>query len=103
MTDEAMKQVYTLVDTMTTDSTPKEPGKDPTTINMNNPELARQGILRGRYFASVIRTMQVNAVMTDDGEELKELDIHADTCVINHHVLIVHEFNCTVNVVEYDP
>ena len=47
--------------------------------------------------------MQVNAVLPDDGEQRTYLDSNADTCVIGQHALIVHDFNCPVNVVGYDP
>ena len=47
--------------------------------------------------------MQINAVLADDGEQRKDLDSNADTCVIGPHTLIVHDFNCMVNVVGYDP
>ena len=46
--------------------------------------------------------MQVNAVLPDDGEQRTDLDSNADTCVIGQHALIVHDFNCPVNVVGYD-
>ena len=47
--------------------------------------------------------MRVNAVLTDDGEQRTDLDIHADTCVIGQHALIVYDFNRPVNVTGYDP
>ena len=47
--------------------------------------------------------MQVNAVLTYDGEQRTDLDSHADTCVIGQHALIVHDFNRPVNGVGYDP
>ena len=47
--------------------------------------------------------MQVNAVLTDDGEQRMDLDSHADTCVIGQHALIVNNFNRPVNVTGYDP
>ena len=46
--------------------------------------------------------MQVNEVLKYDGEKRTDLDSHAGTCVIGQHALIVHDFNCPVNVVEYD-
>ena len=46
--------------------------------------------------------MGFNAVLTDNGEQRTELGSHADTCVIGQHALIVHNFNCPVNVVGYD-
>ena len=35
--------------------------------------------------------MQVNAVLTYDGEQQTDLDSHADMCVIGQHALIVHD------------
>ena len=47
--------------------------------------------------------MQVNAVLTDYGEQRTYLESYADTCIIGQHVLILHYLNRPVNVVEYDP
>ena len=47
--------------------------------------------------------MQVNEVLTYDGEQQTDLDSHLDTCVIGQNVLIVHDFNRLVNAVGYDP
>ena len=47
--------------------------------------------------------MQVNTVLTDDGEKLTDLDSNTDTCVIGQHALIVQYFNRPVNTVGYDP
>ena len=47
--------------------------------------------------------MRVNIVLTDEGYQQTDLASHAEMCIIGHHALIVHNFNCPVNVVLYDP
>ena len=47
--------------------------------------------------------MQVNEVLTDDGEQQTDFDSHADMCVIDQNALIVNHFNRPVNVIGYDP
>ena len=36
-------------------------------------------------------------------ETTRELDLHADTCVIGDKCLVAHDHNSPVNVYEYDP
>ena len=83
-------------------SAPEAQGTSPPTTNSKNPALTRQIILREWYVASAVRTTRVNAVLTDDGEKQTDIGSHADTCLIGPHALIVHYFNCLMNVVGYD-
>ena len=55
------------------------------------------------YVDSFVGTIRVNAVLTDYGEQHAYIDSHADTCVIGQYALIVQNFNCSVNVVGYNP
>ena len=96
-----MIQVSALVPVMK--SAPGAPGTDPPTTNIKNHELKRQRILHGSSVTSVVRIVQFNAVLIDDGEQQTYLDIHAGTCVIGHHELMVHNLNRPVNDIGYDP
>ena len=100
-TDEMVKQVSALVGVMK--SAPEAPGIATPSTNSKNPALARQKILRELSVASVVRTIRVNAVLIDYGEQRTDLDSHTDTWVIGQHALIVHDINRPVNVVGCDP
>ena len=100
-TDDLVKQVSALVVVM--ESAPEAPVTATPSTNSKNTSLKRQRILREWSVASVVRTMRVNAVQTDDEEQQIDLDSHADMCIIGQHTLTVHDFNCAVNVVGYDP
>ena len=90
-----VNQVSTLVAVMK--SAQKTPGTAPPTTKSKNHALTRQIIICGLSGASIVRTMQVNAVFTDDGEKQTDLDSHTDTCVISQHALIMHDYNHPVN------
>ena len=87
---------------MTNSSAPETSGKDPPTTNSNKHVFTRQNILCGLSIASIVRIMRVNAVLTDDKEQQTDLDIHADTCVMGQHALIVHNFHRPVNIFGHD-
>ena len=96
-----VKQVSTLV--AVKKLAPEAPGTTTPTINSKKTALKRQIIICKLSVASVVRTIQVNVVLKDDGEQQTDLDSHVGTFIIDQHALIVHDFNFQVNVVGYDP
>ena len=48
-------------------SATEAPGAAPPTTNSNNPTFTRQIIIRGLSVESVVGTIRVNEVLTDDG------------------------------------
>ena len=44
-----------------------------------------------------------SSVHSESTEHGKEIDIHADTCVVGKHGRIAAQFDSTVNVTGYDP